>query len=248
MKNNKLLDTLKDLGLSENEAKVYFAALSLGPAAILKIARAAEIKRTTVYSVVEALKNKGLMNIEIKGWKKLFVAENPEQLESMINTRREKLKNTLPEFAALYNLKGGESVIKYYEGLEAVKGVYENLLKTVRPHEDYMVIVAQEPWYKVDEGFIRDFAKRRAKLNINVRMIMRASEVAQEFKKYEKNYNAKIKIIPKGTTLSTNAVIIPERLVLNQLSPPIMSIVIESKSIIQMHQELFEIVWHSIKD
>ena len=52
MPNFDLAKILIDLGLTENEAKVYVAALSLGPATILKIAQAAAIKRTTVYFVV----------------------------------------------------------------------------------------------------------------------------------------------------------------------------------------------------
>src|SRR3989338_6121463 len=113
MKNTKLIELLEELGLSENESKVYFASLSLGPATIIRIANTAEIKRTTVYSVVEALKQKGLINLEIKGFKKLYAAENPEKLETILEVKRNKLKAMLPEFAGLYNLKGGESFIKY---------------------------------------------------------------------------------------------------------------------------------------
>jgi sugar-specific transcriptional regulator TrmB len=72
MQNTKLTKILTDLGLSEHEALVYLANISLGPTTILKIAQAAEIKRTTVYAVIESLKTKGLINVQIKGFKKLF--------------------------------------------------------------------------------------------------------------------------------------------------------------------------------
>ena len=104
MKNKKLLQILIDLGLSENEASVYLAALSLGPTTILKIAKTAEMKRTTIYSVIDSLKKRGLINIEIKGFKTLFTAENPEKLETMLDSHREQLRNSLPEFLGMYNL------------------------------------------------------------------------------------------------------------------------------------------------
>ena len=125
MKNRKLVTILLDLGLTENEAMVYLATISLGPATIMKISRAAEIKRTTVYSVIESLKQKGLITIEVKGWKNLFVAESPEKLTSVINAKKQRLQNNMPEFLALYNLKGNESFLKYYEGIEAIKTIYE---------------------------------------------------------------------------------------------------------------------------
>jgi sugar-specific transcriptional regulator TrmB len=246
MKNDKLENLLIDLGLSDNEARIYLASLVLGPSTILKIARAAETKRTTVYSVVESLKQKGLMNIEVKGWKNLFTAENPEKLYSMIENKREKLKKNLPEFSALYNLKGEESNIKYYEGLEGIKSVYKNLLKDIKVNEDYLVISNRDVWLNLDKKFFMDFIKQRSKLNINNKLLLQDSKTAREFKKFEKNYNEKIKILPKETTLTTSLVIIPKRVVIHQLTPPIMAMVIENKSIIKMHRELFYIIWNKV--
>ena len=245
-KPNKLEKILVELGLTENEARVYFAALSLGPATVLRIASAAETKRTTVYSVVESLKQKGLMAVEVRGFKKLYTAENPEKLESMLETRRERFRTALPEFAALYNLKGGESFIKYYEGLEAVKSVYEGLIRDVRSHEDYLIISDQQQWMGLDEKYFKNFVERRAKLNINIRLLLQDSESAREAKKFERNYNETIKILPPKTALTTNLVIIPRRIVIHQLIPPVMAIVVENKSVIQLHRELFEIIWNSI--
>ena len=97
MKINPLIQILNDMGLSENESKVYFMALSLGPTTILKLSQASELKRTTVYSVVESLKQKGLINTQVNGFKKKFVAEDPKKLEVILNSRKEKL-NTLRMF------------------------------------------------------------------------------------------------------------------------------------------------------
>ena len=64
MKNDKLVKILENLGLSDNEARVYLASLSLGSTTIMKIAQTAEIKRTTVYSVIDSLKQKVPAKIE----------------------------------------------------------------------------------------------------------------------------------------------------------------------------------------
>lgn len=121
MKKSQIQDFLTELGLTENEAAVYLIGLSLGPTTILNIAKASGIRRTTVYSVVEVLKTKGLMHIEPRGFKQVFVAESPEKLELILEAKRSSLRRMLPELSALYNLKGGESTIKYYEGMEAIK-------------------------------------------------------------------------------------------------------------------------------
>ena len=111
-----------------------------------------------------------------------------------------------------------------------------------------MVISDQKKWIEADEKFFKNFTERRAKLNINIRLLLQESETAREFKKFEKNYNERIKILPKGTSLTTNLVVIPQKVVIHQMTPPIMAIVIENKSIIQLHKELFEIIWKSIPE
>jgi hypothetical protein len=197
---------------------------------------------------VEALKNKGLMTIAVKGFKSLFVAENPEKLESILEARKNLLAQTLPEFAALYNLKGGESTIKYYEGLTGIKSIYESMLRDIKPKEEYMVTSHMEQWLALDKEFFLDFSKRRAKLNINIRLLLQDSPIAREHQKIERVYNEKIKIMPQGTKLDTNLVVIPRRVVIHQLVPPVTAIVIENPSVVRMHQQLFEIIWNSIPD
>jgi len=243
---NKLIHTLEHLGLSENEAAVYYAALSLGSSTILKIARTANMKRTTVYSVVEALKNKGLLSVEIKGFKQKYVAQDPSQLEGIIESRRSALKNVMPEFSALYNLKGGESFIKHYEGLEAVKTIYEELLKKANPKDFYDVIADTEMWYNTDKIFYQKFLERRAKKSIHIKILTMKSKKSIEHKKYSKNYNITSKFLPEETKLTTNLVIIPSMLVIHQLIPPIMAVVIENKSIIHTNKIMFDLIWNSL--
>jgi len=242
------VESLKDLGLEENEAKIYFASLSIGPSTIQKIANTAGIKRTTVYDLVSSLKQKGLMNIEVQGLKKKYTAEDPHKLESIIEARKLRFQSLLPEFSALYNLQGGESFIKYYEGVEAVKGVYESLIRDIKPNEDYLVLANPSDWLNLDSEFFLDFLHRRAKLPIKIRMMFQECELGHKWKKMEKNFNSKVKMLPKEAAFKTNLILTPQRILLHQLTPPVIGIVIENKSVIQLHKEMYEIIWNSIQE
>lgn len=246
MQNIKLLTILSDIGMNENEAKVYLAALSLGPTTILKIARSTEIKRSTVYSVIESLKLKGLIKIEIRGLKSLFVAENPERLEIMLENRKYEFKNNLPEFLALYNLKSTESTIKYYEGIESLKNIYMETLREINPHEEYLVIANQDQWYHLDPKFAQEYIERRAKLRITTKLLFQDSFVAQEHKKFERNYNELVKILPIGTSLQIDTIILPRKIIITQTIAPISVIVIENQSVVQLQKTLFDLVWNSL--
>src|SRR3989344_4112937 len=169
IKNDKLLGILKDIGLSEREASVYLASLSLGPTTILRLARASDIKRTTIYGIIESLKQKGMISVELKGLKQVYAPENPLKLERMIELRQLEFKNSLPQFMGLFKLKGEGSVIKYYTGISKMQEIYNDTLAEMRPHEDYLVITNQEKWYNLDPKFALSYIEKRAKLDIKAR-------------------------------------------------------------------------------
>lgn len=243
---DSIVNFLEDFGLSENEARVYSSSVSIGPSTIQKIAFEAGLKRTTVYSVIEALRQKGLMNIVITGLKRKYSAEDPERLEIVLEERKRRLKEFMPQLSSLFGMKGTSGIIKYYEGLDAIKQVYESMLKDMLPNDDYMVIANQDKWLSLDEEYFRNFTERRAKMDINIRMLFTEGERAQEWKKYEKNYNCKVKILPKNVSFSVDVVITPQKMVIQPLSSPIMAIVIENDNLIKMQREIFEMLWKSI--
>lgn len=246
MKKTQLVKRLVDVGLKELEALTYLEALALGPTTILRLAKGTGIKRTTLYSIVEALQQKGLVNLEFHGFKKRFVATEPVRIESILNQRRERFQQILPDLEALSTFTGDESSLKYYEGLEAIKGVYEDLVRDIRPHEDYLIVSDLTRWLDQDPEYFLKFIRRRAKLPINIRLLLQDSPIAREHKRVERTFNETIKFLPPHTKLTTNLVITPQRVVVHQMIPPMFAIVIENKSIIQMHREQFEIMWKAI--
>jgi HTH-type transcriptional regulator, sugar sensing transcriptional regulator len=248
MKIESLQKTLENFGLSENEAAVYLAALSLGPSTILALSRAAGVKRTTVYSVILALQNKGLLIRNVKGWKTFFAAEPPEKLENIIESKKAELLQALPDLSSLYNLKGDDGSIQFYDGIEAVKSVYDSLIRDVRAHEDYLVLSDLDQWLSLDAKFFQNFIERRAKLPINIRILSQDSKTARKLKQNERAYNEKIKFLPQGTALTTNLVITPQRVVIHQLVPPVFAMSIANPNVIRMHKEQFEIMWKALPE
>lgn len=249
MKNEQLIEILNNIGFSNNEAEVYLTSLYLGPTTILKIAKSSGIRRTTVYSVVETLKNKGLIHIKPEGLKQLYVAEHPERLQNMIESKKMALEKLLPEFTALYNLKGGESTVKYYEGLNAVKNIYETILDPMKPGDDYLVIGDIEKFFQdTDKKYFENFLEKRIKSRVKARLLVTDSERARHMKQFAPNMNHEVKILPKDSKLSVDTMIVPHKVTIFNMDEPISAVSIENKAMIEMHKQLFEIIWSSIPE
>jgi sugar-specific transcriptional regulator TrmB len=246
MKDRDSLALLQKIGLTEKEARIYHAALSLGPSTVSSIAKASVVKRTTAYSIIDSLVEKNLMTREVHGIKELWQAAEPEALRTLLDDQQQALNRALPELHSLYRFSDAESVIKYYEGMDSLKEVYLEMLRTVRPEENYMVLSDQQLWLDLDPDFLIEFRRKRSKLNIRVRMILTDSPLARESIGRGRMVNEENRLLPEGTALTTNLVIIPRKVFIHQMEPPIMGMVIENPHIIRMHSEMYELIWRGL--
>jgi HTH-type transcriptional regulator, sugar sensing transcriptional regulator len=71
------LEELKELGLDDNEIKVYLACLSESGASVKEISKGSGLIRTTVYGVLQSLIYKGLVSELDKEGIKVFRAASP---------------------------------------------------------------------------------------------------------------------------------------------------------------------------
>ena len=248
MNKQKLQKTLENLGLSRNEAMVYLAALSLGPTSVKQIAAISGVKRTSVYNIVDSLEQYGLLHVEVAGLKHLYVAENPEALSSMLERRKVDLNEALPSLMETYDKKAGQNAITYIQGMTAVRNMYKKMPQGLKRGDPYFIITNSEEWYQLDTEFADKFIENRAKLGLDLKMLTQRSEVAERFKKYEKNFGMKIKFLPESASLNTNMAVTNDRVLIQQLTFPIMAVIIENRSIIEMHQQLFQIMWDAIPE
>lgn len=131
---DRLAKELINIGFTDKEAKVYLGALELGAATAQQIAAKATVNRPTTYVAIESLIKRGLMSSIQKGKKRFFVAEPPENLQSVLRKQREDLKtkeekvnNIMGELHLLSIHSDERPQVLFYEGKEGIERMRENL-------------------------------------------------------------------------------------------------------------------------
>ena len=120
-----LVEPLKNLGLSEKEAKIYLALLQLGPSTPYQIAKKAELKRPTAYVIAEELVEKGLI-VHVPGeTPKKYIARTPDSFFEEAESKLQKAKSVLPELRSFQKGTAEKPSIMYYEGPEGVRQAYD---------------------------------------------------------------------------------------------------------------------------
>lgn len=238
-------DKLERIGLTEREAAVYIATLELGLTGALQISRKTGINRPMVYAALESLKQRGLVEVQLKGLKQKFAAANPDQFDAIIRDHKKTFDDALPELLALYKLKGERSNIKYYEGIEGLKSVFETILREVKIGDPYYVIDDQSNWGE-HLPWLESFIERRARKQLDFRIIFPDSERGRYNLRMAAALNQKVKLAPHA--ILTDMIVTPQRYVTHDFAPPITTVVIENQSIVQNQLQLFRYIWDTLPD
>ncbi|MCG2690241.1 hypothetical protein L6252_03105, partial [Candidatus Parcubacteria bacterium] len=123
---------LTNVGLSDKQAGVYLALLELGPSTVSEVSRRAGINRTTGYDILEMLVAEQLVSPLGKGKIKKYVAENPEKIINFAQNQIKRAQDILseakklaPQLKSIYQKKE-KPIVRFYEGKEGIKQVFEN--------------------------------------------------------------------------------------------------------------------------
>lgn len=235
---------LRKLGFSQNEAKVYLAALETGLASAQDIAQKAGLKRTTVYSVLGYLVSRGVAGkTKVRG-RNRFLAEPPQRLLTLVNELEKGIKDALPELSAIYNKKETKPKIVFYEGENAIHNVYEDTLRTCP---------AEILEWNTDEFFERfpkdyDYIAKRVALGIRARRIGGAgSRWDTKHRHLDAKELAETVIVPREQFWPRIELNIYGNKVAFMNYAENMSVLIESEAIAEAMRQVYELSWQGAR-
>ncbi len=229
-----MINKLISYGLSEKEAQVYLAAMELGPSPVQKIARQAHINRVSVYTFIEQLIDKGLMSTYQKQKRTMYVASEPEALYQFFEQRRreldsleESLKKDLPELRSKYNASESSPKVRYYEGMDGVIGMNDDVVKT-----NYSRLYSIYNYDTVKKYFTQDLRVKlqetRVEKNKPITLLYNAQDYTFEANSLRLAYK-----LPNDFPLPADIAIVDDRVRFITFTGKISGIVIEDKDIAQ---------------
>lgn len=239
-----IINILQQLGFTQNQIDVYLAALELGLASAQDIAKKASIKRTTAYSVLDSLIQRGFVGKTEQEGKTRYLVEPPEKLLFIVSNLESQLKNLLPELQAVYNAKRTKPKIVFFEGKGAIRNVYDDTLREKPPE------ILEWNTDKYFEYFPKDYnyIKERVRLGIKAKRIAGSNSTwHRKHKALDKVELAETIIVPKEKFLPEVEVNIYNNKVafINYVEK--ISVIIESPAIAKAMKQAYELSWVGAK-
>ena len=195
---------LRELGLSEKEAKIYVALLELGPSVVSDISKKAGVNRSTVYIILGSLQRRGLVTEEGVGAIRRYNPAQPEQLIKHFEETAAQYKNLassahklLPELKSVekHRKERKEEFIKpkvqFFEGREGMQTVYEDTLASLENIRAYASVG--------NTGQASALARQhKSKEKIKVQVIFPNTQLARERIAQSKTETQKAFSMPRG--------------------------------------------------
>lgn len=241
---NNIIETIKNIGLTDKESKIYLAALQKNSQTVTEIARQAKINRVTAYSILEKLIKKGIISFFKKAQVKYFNAVDPEILYKNYKTKLEDLKKSLPE---LKRIKGDtpHPQIQYFEGIDGIKAIYADTLTSKTEILNYANSkIIRSLWPNYDEEYVM----KRVKKKIYLRGIAPFDEYGLKVQKEDKKNHREIYLVPGNEFGFTNEInIYDNKVAITSFKQNVSGIIIENEEIANTQRDIFKMAWQFAK-
>ncbi|OIO46375.1 hypothetical protein COU05_01855 [bacterium (Candidatus Gribaldobacteria) CG10_big_fil_rev_8_21_14_0_10_37_21] len=239
---------LTSIGFSDKQAVVYLALLELGPSAVSEISRRAGINRTTGYDILEMLVSEGLVSPLGKSKKQKYVAENPEKIVGFAENQIKKAqailleaKKLAPELKSIYRKKE-RPIVKFYEGKEGIKQVFED---TLTAKSEIVGYACAEPMQKSIPEFYFEYLPQRIAKGIKARGIMPDTSFMHKIVKNDRKELRQSRLVAKEKLDLEIEINIYDNKVMMVSWAENLGILIESEKIAKAQKQIFELAWQA---
>ena len=241
-------EILREIGLSENEIKIYLELLKKGSNSAYELGKLTGIYRPHVYDKLEQLMNKGLVTHIYKGAKKYFQATGPEKIKQILENRKNEIETqenaldkVLPELEAMSNLTREDTYVEVFKGKEGLKYFLKDIIKT---GQDVLVSGIDDQKYQnalpiFMKQYFRDLKNNKIKEKV---ITMKKKQVFLFDKKTSPT--TEYRFLEEKQFNPTNTFIYGDKIVIVVWGTPITATMIKNKNVAETYKNHFNQLWN----
>jgi sugar-specific transcriptional regulator TrmB len=239
-----LRHVIQSVGLDTEEAALYIAGLKLGTAPASAYAKKTGFNRITTYNNLEKLTKRGIFSVVRKRNAKSYQPISPEKLSIEARKNVEALERILPDLRGIMGNHHRTPRVRYFEGMEGVRKVYEDTLTA-----DGLLLnfanskMVRSFWKDYDTEYVAE----RVKKGIFLKGIAPDDEAGRKVQGEDKINLREIRLVSvKDFPLSNEIKIYDNKVAIVSFpedESEIFGVIIESKEVADTQRQIFEMAW-----
>ena len=235
---------LRELGLTNNEMRVYKMLLSEGASLAGKITQKTGIHRRNVYDCLERLIQKGLVGYFKENNRKLYSSTDPTLLRDKLKAQQDDLDQALPAMLAAYNAMHEKKETLFFRGAAGIKQVLQDQLLEKK---EILVLATSVDVSEVVKHFFARYQITRKEQKIPTRMLFDSQKRAAWTKLNKKLPLCTVKFLEEVNKSPMSQYIYGDNVALIVWGVDPIAILIRQKDIAQGFRDNFEALWRHAK-
>ncbi len=241
--------SLREIGFSDKEEKVYLALLELGKATVVEISKKARVERTNVYRILDKLLNIPLIQKLVIGKKTEWSALHPRYLKNYVQKQKMAVLEIFPELEAIYNLNEEKPKLSYFEGNDRLAEMVLQIVNETKRGGTILSFSVPGATFSYfgNKKFSKAMALRVSKQITSKIVIPDISEVpsyklGMDFKNWRE-----IKLVDREKyPFKSSFNIWNNKIAIMTVKSQPMGVIIEDKDISDTLRSIFEVVWRGL--
>lgn len=229
---------LKQLGMNENEIKIYLFLLKSGTSTAPEISKNTGIDKATIYRGLDNLIKLGFVSEAVIDKVKRFTASPPHKLLDKTEELKEELEKVVPELQKLSALQRTTAQVELYQGKEGIKTVMRDILESGKP---YVIMGHVETFFDEIPVYCDIWISRIEKKKVRGRLLCPKEEFVKIAKTEELRY------LPKQLTSLISTWVYGDKTAQFIMTRPAYVVLIKNKDVAKSNWKLFEYIWKSAK-
>jgi sugar-specific transcriptional regulator TrmB len=240
-KQSEFARELEAIGLSEKESLVYLALLSVGTGTAYQIAEHCDVKKPTVYVILEDLRKKGLVLKVPHAKKALFAARDITEYLSEQESRLKSVRAIVPQ---LHAMGGQKANVFFFSG---VRGIAQACDYRYQELPGTTLRCFYSNLEGCDEGILRLYERwdRKAVADgISFEIVVEEGNTENDMVKLAKdNDSIKVKYLKNYTYPRTQSIEIADSFVRITNEQELQTTIIDDKQTAEAMRQIFQIAW-----
>lgn len=236
-------DQLKELGLTDNEVRIYLLLLKHGMSNPSEIAQKLGLHRGYVYDALERMQEKGVVNSILKDNKKHFQATNPETIVELLRLRLEGFQSIVPQLSKLMQLEKEETRVELHKGKRVYRTLIKDMAAKLKKNDEALLIGIDEDvlMKEVEPIYLKQYLNSIKTKNIKEKIIIKKGSSRL------KNPNLEYRELDEAFIGKTAQIIYGSKTAIFILGEPYYLIIIENKEVAEAYRRQFGLLWKVAK-
>lgn len=236
-------EQIKDLGLTDNETKIYLILLKDGEMNPSEISQKLSLHRGYVYDALDRMQEKGVVNLSVKQNKKVFNAVSPNNLLELLRLKLDNFKKIVPNLKEITKPNKENVGSEMYKGMRVYRDILKDIISSVKKNDELLLMGIDEEVLtkEVEPIYLEQY------LNIIKSKRIRERIIIKKGGKRIKKSNLQYKEFDSKHIGSVSQIIYGDKVALFIFGDPHYLIILRNKDIAETYKKQFELMWKIAK-